>query len=107
MKTIKLFIPLCIGLSALFAYPAFARSSEEPVEVDTTEKEEYIEAFPDLDENDKILPLGEGWLHGQATVTDGGNEIQYDSDTDPNAITVKELREKLYKEYLERNNNAN
>ena len=107
MKTTKLFIPLCIGLSALLVYPTFARSSEKPVEVNTTKQEEYIEVFPDLNENDKILPLGEGWLHGQATVTDGDTEIQYDSDTDPHAITVKELREKLYKEYLERNNNTN
>ena len=31
MKKIRLLIPLFIGLVAVTAYPAFARSSEEPV----------------------------------------------------------------------------
>ena len=34
MKKIRLLIPLFIGLVAVTAYPAFARSSEEPVNVE-------------------------------------------------------------------------
>ena len=43
MKKIRLLIPLFIGLVAMTAYPAFARSSEEPVNVE--EVTDYVKTL--------------------------------------------------------------
>ena len=53
MKKIRLLIPLFIGLVAVTAYPAFARSSEEPVNVEKVdEANEDLGYFPGCDETD-------------------------------------------------------
>ena len=49
MKKIRLLIPLFIGLVAVTAYPAFARSSEEPVNVEeVNEMSENVGYFPGM-----------------------------------------------------------
>ena len=62
MKKIQLLIPLFIGLVAVSAHPAFARSSEEPVNVEeVNETNEDVGYFPGCDDDEKVIPLG-GWL---------------------------------------------
>ena len=53
--------------------------------------------FSTMEETDKVVQLPEGgYLKGEATlITEDGTEIQYNSETDPNAITVKEAREEI------------
>ena len=54
MKKIRLLIPLFIGLVAVTAYPAFARSSEEPVNVEeVNEANEDVGYFPGCDDDEK------------------------------------------------------
>ena len=58
MKKIRLLIPLFIGLVAVTAYPAFARSSEEPVNVEeVNEANEDVGYFPGCDDDEKVIPL--------------------------------------------------
>ena len=52
-KKIRLLIPLFIGLVAVTAYPAFARSSEEPVNVEeVNEMSENVGYFPECDDGE-------------------------------------------------------
>ena len=60
MKKIRLLIPLFIGLVAVTAYPAFARSSEEPVNVEeVNEANEDVGYFPGCDDDEKVIPLSD------------------------------------------------
>ena len=94
MKKIRLLIPLFIGLVAVSAYPAFARSSEEPVNVEeVNETNEDVGYFPGCDDDDeKVIPLGDGFLGGEAYLQNGDEEIYLNSETDSSAITVKEAK---------------
>lgn len=72
MKKIRLLIPLFIGLVAVTAYPAFARSSEEPVNVEeVNEANEDVGYFPECDDDEKVIPLGDGFLGGEAYLQNG------------------------------------
>ena len=95
MKKLRLLIPLFIGLVAVSAYPAFARSSEEPVNVEeVNETNEDVVFFPGCDD-EKVIPLGDGFLGGEAYLQNGDEEIYLNSETDTSAITVKEAKEIL------------
>ncbi len=94
MKKIKLLIPLFIGIVAISAYPTFARSSEAPlINEETDEANVDVSYFPNCDDNDKVIPLGGGFLGGEAYLQNGDQEIYLNSETDPSAITVKEAKE--------------
>lgn len=101
MKKIRLLIPLFIGLVAVSAYPAFARSSEEPVNVEeVNEANENVGYFPGCDD-EKVIPLGDGFLGGEAYLQNGNEEIYLNSETDSSAITVKEAKEILESRQVE------
>ena len=102
MKKIRLLIPLFIGLVAVTAYPAFARSSEEPVNVE--EVNEDVGYFPGCDDDEKVIPLGDGFLGGEAYLQNGDEEIYLNSETDSSAITVKEAKEILKSRQVEDDN---
>ena len=95
MKKIRLLIPLFIGLVAVSAYPAFARSSEEPVNV---------EEVNETNENVGYFPGGDGFLGGEAYLQNGDEEIYLNSETDSSAITVKEAKEILKSRQVESDN---
>ena len=96
MKKLRLLIPLFIGLVAVSAYPAIARSSEEPVNVEeVNETNEDVVFFPGCDDDEKVIPLGDGFLGGEAYLQNGDEEIYLNSETDTSAITVKEAKEIL------------
>ena len=96
MKKIRLLIPLFIGLVAVSAYPAFARSSEEPVNVEeVNEANENVGYFPGCDDDEKVIPGGEAYLQN------GNEEIYLNSETDSSAITVKEAKEILESRQVE------
>ncbi len=99
MKKSRLLIPLFIGLVAVSVYPAFASSSEEPTNVD--EGNEDVDYFSGWDDNEKVIPLGGGFLGGEAYLQDGDQEIYLNSETDPSAITVKEAKEMLKNRHAE------
>ena len=97
MKKIRLLILLFIGLVAVTAYPAFARSSEEPVNVEeVNETNEDVGYFPGCDDDEKVIPLGDGFLGGEAYLQNG--------DEDSSAITVKEAKEILKSRQAEPDN---
>lgn len=102
MKKIRLLIPLFIGLVAVTAYPAFARSSEEPINVE--EVNEDVDYFPGCDDDEKVIPLGDGFLGGEAYLQNGDEEIYLNSETDSSAITVKEAKEILKSRQAESDN---
>ena len=105
MKKIRLLIPLFIGLVAVTAYPAFARSSEEPVNVEeVNEVKEDVGYFPECDDDEKVIPLGDGFLGGEAYLQNGDEEIYLNSETDSSAITVKEAKEILKSRQAESDN---
>lgn len=105
MKKIRLLISLFIGLVAVTAYPAFARSSEEPVNVEeVNEMSENVGYFPGCDDDEKVIPLGDGFLGGEAYLQNGDEEIYLNSETDSSAITVKEAKEILKSRQAESNN---
>ena len=104
MKKIRLLIPLFIGLVAVTAYPAFARSSEEPVNVEeVNEMSENVGYFPGCDD-EKVIPLGDGFLGGEAYLQNGDEEIYLNSETDSRAITVKDAKKILKSRQAESNN---
>ena len=95
MKKLRLLIPLFIGLVAVTAYPAFARASEEPVNAEeVNETTDDVGYFPGCDD-EKVIPLGDGFLGGEAYLQNGDEEIYLNSETDSSAITVKEAKEIL------------
>ena len=105
MKKLRLLIPLFIALAIVSAYPAFARSSEEPVNVEeVNEANEDIGYFPGCDDDEKVIPLGDGFLSGEAYLQNGDEEIYLNSETDSNAITVKEAKEILKNKHAEADN---
>ena len=105
MKKIRLLIPLFIGLVAVTAYPAFARSSEEPINVEeVNEANEDVGYFPGCDDDEKVIPLGDGFLGGEAYLQNGDEEICLNSETDSSAITVKEAKEILKSRQAESDN---
>lgn len=105
MKKIRLLIPLFIGLVDVTAYPAFARSSEEPVNVEeVNETNEDVGYFPGCDDDEKVIPLGDGFLGGEAYLQNGDEEIYLNSETDSSAITVKEAKEILKSRQAESDN---
>ena len=105
MKKIRLLIPLFIGLVAMTAYPAFARSSEEPVNVEeVNEMSEDVGYFPECDDDEKVIPLGDGFLGGEAYLQNGDEEIYLNSKTDSSAITVKEAKKILKSRQAESDN---
>lgn len=105
MKKIRLLIPLFIGLVAVTSYPAFARSSEEPVNVEeVNEANEDVGYFPGCDDDEKVIPLGDGFLGGEAYLQNGDEEIYLNSETDSSAITVKEAKEILKSRQAESDN---
>lgn len=96
---------LFIGLVAVSIYPAFARSSEEPVNVEEVdETNEDVEYFPGCDDDEKVIPLGDGFLGGEAYLQNGDQEIYLNSETDSSAITVKEAKEILKTKHVEIDN---
>lgn len=104
MKKIRLLIPLFIGLVAVIAYPVFARSSEEPVNVEeANEMSEDVGYFPECDD-EKVIPLVDGFLGGEAYLQNGDEEIYLNSETDSSAITVKEAKEILKSRQAESDN---
>ena len=104
MKKIRLLIPLFIGLVAVTSYPAFARSSEEPVNVEeVNEENEDVGYFHGCDD-EKVIPLGDGFLGGEAYLQNGDEEIYLNSETDSSAITVKEAKEILKSRQAESDN---
>lgn len=102
MKKIRLLIPLFIGLVTVTAYPAFARSSEEPVNIEETNED--VGYFPGCDDDEKVIPLGDGFLGGEAYLQNGDEEIYLNSETDSSAITVKEAKEILKSRQAESDN---
>lgn len=105
MKKIRLLIPLFIGLVAVTSYPAFARSSEEPVNVEeVNEANEDVGYFPECYDGEKVIPLGDGFLGGEAYLQNGDEEIYLNSETDSSAITVKEAKEILKSRQAESDN---
>ena len=102
MKRIRLLIPLFIGLVAVSVYPAFARSSEEPVNVEKANED--VGYFPGCDDDEKVILLGDGFLGGEAYLQNGDEEIYLNSETDSSAITVKEAKEILKTKQAEADN---
>ena len=87
------------------AYAAFARSSEEPVNVEeVNETNEDVGYFPGCDDDEKVIPLGDGFLGGEAYLQNGDEEIYLNSETDSCAITVKEAKEILKSRQAEDDN---
>lgn len=89
----KTWIPLLIGAVCFASYPVLARSSEEPVPVESECQTMNEDSWSQWDDNEKVLPLGDGFLSGEAWMQDGDHTIYLNSETDPNAITVKEAKE--------------
>ena len=105
MKKIRLLISLFIGLVAVTSYPAFARSSEKPVNVEeVNEMSENVGYFPGCDDDEKMIPLGDGFLGGEAYLQNGDEEIYLNSETDSRAITVKDAKKILKSRQAESNN---
>lgn len=51
------------------------------------------EKFKNLNDNDKVLRVEGGYLHGEMESVDtSGHKTRYNSKTDPNSITVAEAR---------------
>ena len=89
----KAWIPLLICAACFVSYPVLARSSEEPVLVENESQTVDDDPWSQWDDNEKVLPLGDGFLCGEAWMQDGDHTIYLNSETDPNAITVKEAKE--------------
>ena len=105
MKKIQLLVPLFVGLVAVTAYPAFARSSEEPVNIkEVKETNEDVGYFPGCDDDEKVIPLGDGFLGGEAYLQNGDEEIYLNSETDSRAITVIDAKKILKSRQAESNN---
>ena len=88
-------ICIILGLS-LILFVSFIRvnafDSSKEVSYDSKLNENYLSEWND---NDKVIHLpGGGYLKGEATLhKDDGTVIVYNSETDPNAITVAEQEE--------------
>ena len=52
----------------------------------------------------KVIPLGDGFLGGEAYLQNGDEEIYLNSETDSRAITVKEAKEILKSRQAEDDN---
>ena len=61
------------------------------------EANEDVVYFPGCDDDEKVIPLGEDFLGGEAYLQNGDEEIYLNSKTDSSAITVKEAKEILKK----------
>ena len=103
MKRIK-FLGL-LALSGMFLIPLVnvqAAQYHDPIDLD-----EIVESsFSGLEESELVLEMPEGgFLHGQATEysTSDLNTViaEYDSETDPNSVTVAEAREILKADAIE------
>ena len=51
--------------------------------------------------DEKVIPLGDGFLGGEAYLQNGNEEIYLNSETDSSAITVKEAKEILESRQVE------
>lgn len=99
---------LAVALVAALGFTTcsvFARSSEEPVNVEeVNETNEDVGYFPGCDDDEKVIPLGDGFLGGEAYLQNGDEEIYLNSETDSGAITVKEAKEILKSRQAESDN---
>lgn len=98
------------GLATLLGMLALTSSvnaetidDHKPAEIDIDKMNDEI--FSDLKDTDLVLEMPEGgFLYGQATEysADNMNKViaKYDSETDPNSVTVAEAKEILKKDYL-------
>lgn len=98
MKKINFFISLFIGICSITVYSVWASSNDVSPSTNFTESTSNdsipIEDFPDLSDDDKVIQLDDGgFLYGKATLQDGDNTIELNSETDPSAITVREAKE--------------
>ena len=94
MKKILL-IACFIVLGSLVTIPSFAFDNTS-ISIDSSIPESY---FNDLKDNDKVLQLPDGgFLCGSASIEyEDGTVINLNSETHPNAITVKKAKENLGK----------
>lgn len=82
-----------------------AQQYEEPVNVEeVNETNEDVGYFPGCDDDEKVIPLGDGFLGGEAYLQNGDEEIYLNSETDSSAITVKEAKEILKSRQAESDN---
>lgn len=65
---------------------------------------QYVsQKFNEYSDSDKIIYDNGSILSGQATITDeNGNEKLIDTNSDPDAITVKEAKIKVYNQYIKK-----
>lgn len=92
----KILLVACfIVLGSLMTIPSFAFDNAT-ISIDSSIPKSY---FNDLKDNDKVLQLPDGgFLCGSASIEyEDGTVINLDSETDPNAITVKKAKEILEK----------
>ncbi|USJ21574.1 hypothetical protein [Lactococcus formosensis] len=71
-----------------------------------TTQEKVDQTFADLKESDKLILLpGGGFLHGKAKRTEGNDSnkivVSYDSETDPNAISLNDAKKLMTKQINE------
>lgn len=98
MKKLQLFIPLFVGICTITVYSVWATTNETIATTNSSEatSENY---FPGCNDDDKVIQLEDGgFLGGQAFLQDGENTIYLDSETDENAITVKEAKQIIAQE---------
>lgn len=74
-------------------------AKETTRETKNSENVETFNYFDYFEDEDKILQTPDGgWLKGQAYLEfEDGTIIEYDSNTDPNAMTAREAKE-LYRD---------
>lgn len=94
----KICITLGLGL-ILFASLIHVNAFDSSKEV-SGNPEIYENYLSEWNDNDKVIHLpGGGYLKGEATLyKDDGTVIVYNSETDPNAITVAEARKNIFEE---------
>ena len=71
---------------------------------EVNETNEDVGYFPGCDDDEKVIPLGDGFLGGEAYLQNGDEEIYLNSETDSSAITVKEAKEILKSRQAESDN---
>lgn len=88
-----LLISSLIALGSLMTVTSFALENKSII-IDTNIPKSY---FDDLNENDKVLQLPDGgFLYGSASIEyEDGTIINLNSETDPNAVTVKTIKDTL------------
>ena len=97
---------LCLNGFNLYAASSMEEGNNqvEGIEPYYDIEKEVDQMFEGLDPNEKILRDEDGgWMHGECTVVDAYNPSiilgYYNSETDPNSVTVEEAKQILIEEF--------